>query len=154
MYKLSPEDTDYCRNFRSSIDGSNIRLGGQLGLVGIGNKVYELNNVIFKVNREYANRIIQSELGFDELLDKRLEIISEQLLIAQQQEILGQWKTFIKNSFLKERFPFLSDDVMNEMLGDLENELDSKEKHVIEKYKNSNLNGNIFSSDEKNGRRK
>ena len=139
-YQLSPEDIEYCESFKSSFDGSDERLGGRLGLTGVGNKVHELDNVIFSINNNHANKIYIPELEHDELTDKRLEIISEQLLIAQQREILKEWKFYIRNVFLKEEFPDFDDDMLDELISDLDKELELKEQHIIEKYRHPNLN--------------
>ena len=140
MYNLTPEDISYCENFKSSIDGKNVRLGGRLGIDGVGNKVYELNNVIFKTNREFANQIYISELGLEELTDKRLEIISEQLLIVQQKEILKEWKHYIKNCFLEKEFDFFDDETLYQMIDDLLKEVELKEQNLFNKYRNQNTN--------------
>lgn len=137
-YQLSQEDINYCESFRSLYDGSEERLGGRLGLTGVGNKVNELDNVIFNINREYANKI-WLDIEWDELLDKRLEIISEQLLIAQQIGILKEWKHYIKNSFLNEEFPDYDDDMLEEIFADLQSELEISQKQVIEKYRHPNI---------------
>lgn len=141
-YNLTPEDISYCESFNSSIDGKNVRLGGRFGINGIGCKVYELNNVIFKTSREFANQIYISELGLDELKDKRLEIISEQLLIAQQKEILKEWRHYIKNCFLEKEFDFFDDETLYQMIDDLLKEVELKERNLFNKYRSQNTNIN------------
>ena len=83
-----------------------------------------------------------SELDFDELTDKRLEIVSKKLLILQQREILKKWKTYIKNVFLKQELFDYDDDMLDEVINDLDKELESEIQMIIEKYKNQYLNDN------------
>lgn len=147
-YQLSQEDIEYCESFKSSYDGSEERLGGRLGLTGVGNKVYELDNIIFSVTEEHASKIYIPELGFDELTNKRLEIISKQLLIFQQREILKEWKFYIRNVFLKEEFPDYDDDMLDELISDLDAELELEEQQLIEKYKHPVLTETDTSKDE------
>lgn len=139
VYNLTEEDEKYSANFKSSLDGKSERLGGHLGIDGVGCRVSEINNVIFQINNEYANKIFISDLGFDELTDKRLEIISEQLLIAKQKEILKDSAIFIRNTFLAKEFSFFDVETLDEMISDLIKELDMKEQQIIDKYKKEDV---------------
>lgn len=138
IYNMTEEDEKYSANFKSSLDGKSERLGGHFGINGVGYRVNEINNVMFQINNEYANKIFISDLEFDELTDKRLEIISEQLLIARQKEILKDSGIYIRNCFLSKQFTFFDVEILDEMIENLIKELDIKEQQIVEKYKNGN----------------
>ena len=78
-YDLTSEDIIYCYKFKSSIDGQNIRLGGKFGIEGISNKVTELDNTPYLIGRKHIDSMYIEGVGFDELLDCRLEIMAEKL---------------------------------------------------------------------------
>lgn len=52
-YELTPEDTEFSESFRSELDGASERLGGKIGLVGPGNRVYSLENTPYVVNEKW-----------------------------------------------------------------------------------------------------
>lgn len=134
-YDLTPEDMIYCYKFKSSLDGQNIRLGGKFGVEGIANKVNELDNTPFLINREHVDKMFIEGVGFDELLDCRLEFMAEKLTIAQSKEILKEWSLYIKNTFLAERFPNAFPETFDLIIETLKHELEEREKELINKYK-------------------
>ena len=134
-YDLTPEDMIYCYKFKSSLDGQNVRLGGKFGVEGIANKVNELDNTPFLINREHVDKMFIEGVGFDELLDCRLEFMAEKLTIAQSKEILKEWSLYIKNTFLAERFPNAFPETFDLTIETLKHELEKREKELINKYK-------------------
>lgn len=134
-YDLTPEDIIYCYKFKSSIDGQNIRLGGKFGIEGISNKVDEIDNTPFLIGRKHVESMYIEGVGFDELLDYRLEIMAEKLTIAQLKEVLKEWSVWIRNTFLTERFPNEFPETFDLIIERLKYELDEREKNLISKYK-------------------
>lgn len=134
-YDLTSEDIIYCYKFKSSIDGQNIRLGGKFGIEGISNKVTELDNTPYLIGRKHIDSMYIEGVGFDELLDCRLEIMAEKLTITQLKEVLKEWSVWIKNTFLAERFPNEFPETFDLVIERLKYELDEREKNLISKYK-------------------
>lgn len=134
-YDLTSEDIIYCYKFKSSIDGQNISLGGKFGIEGISNKVTELDNTPYLIGRKHIDSMYIEGVGFDELLDCRLEIMAEKLTITQLKEVLKEWSVWIKNTFLAERFPNEFPETFDLVIERLKYELDEREKNLISKYK-------------------
>ncbi len=136
VYELNSEDKEYSENFRSDLDGATERLGGRLGLVGPGNKIYSLDNTPYMVDENIAKKVYMPEVGFNELENSRLELWAEKLNIAQTKELLNQWNDWIYNAWYKNYFQYEEgDELFKEAVDGIKNSLEEKENGLVEKYK-------------------
>ncbi|HBJ12748.1 MAG TPA: hypothetical protein DDY53_05465 [Clostridiales bacterium] len=134
-YELTPEDTEFSESFRSELDGASERLGGKIGLVGPGNRVYSLENTPYVVNEKMVKKMYLSDVGFDGLQDYRLELWAEKLNIAQTREFLNEWTEWTYNVYYKEMFPDGDEETFREAIEGIKRTLDQKEQGLVDKYK-------------------
>ena len=139
VYQFTEEDIEYCKNFESNLDLENKRLGGQIGIVGVGCRIYELDNIAFKINQKYLDSCDFRKIGVPELNGMKMEIVAEYLLVNKQLELLKEYKTYLINVFLRKKLVFAYDTELEEVIDDLIAELEIKKQGIIDFAKDQTI---------------